>query len=243
MESVKGTGPVLTSRNFLSWKRDFKDYLQRGDMWGAIEDIGELPLPVVAENAPPAVLHSSQLAAVTLANANLRRERKAKAEIRAAVAPELKHIVNGCETAVACWNALRTHFDGLQTAAVRQLKRDYAGLKLGRSEKLNTYFGRAADLREQLEQAAQERTDEEQKEALVNGLTEQYQVLQVTGTLDALNLAATMTKLLEVEALFAQQQRHEPAKGLVQQWVRVSCTWQWQRAFSSLREQRWKQRQ
>ena len=192
----------LNDANYSVWKRQMYALLVERDVSQAVEpQQSELVAATAATGQGSNVPVADSAATVETANtATLLAQKKAHALITLNVSVHLLHLVDPKKDARQVWLDLERHFNGANLARQLQLKRQFTDLRLGKSEKLSTYFSRAQELRESLLGANVPVTIPEFHLQLLSGLPDGYSaVVDTMVTLDV-STADLLQRLRVVEA-------------------------------------------
>lgn len=180
MTTTGATITRLDPTNYAVWKLRVKGLLMQQKLWSLVED----GLPAAAT----AVQKASDQAAIGI--------------ICLHVSDQYVDVVMSQDSAMAAWEKLRTLFEGKSTMRKVQLRRQLQGLKMGATELLPSYFGRARQLRDELKAVGADVAEDEVVTIVLAGLPERFKaastVLQL-GFEDKLELDVAMAKLRPFE--------------------------------------------
>ena len=173
MSSTAPTFAKLSEENYHPWSKNMQAKLITKGLWEAITNPS--------------------------AEGNDSKSLKATAEIMLHVEDSQQHYIDFDRTAAKNWSALKDAFAKVTEARTYQLKQQLAAFKLGRQETLQQYYGRFANLQQQLKDAGKELDDEDERLALLSGLPADYntvvEILHGTS-----NTATVKARLLVTEA-------------------------------------------
>jgi transposase InsO family protein len=166
---------VLTKENYPLWQRQAKAVLIEKDLWDTIE----APHGIAADDAKP----GDPLPGLTAAEKKM--DRKAISTLELMVGSAYIQLIKPDSTAAEAWQAIKQVFGPATTIHLMNLRRELLNAKLQPNEDIATYSARINTLRQRLQDAGKTFDDNDIKEALLSGLTREYDTAVELVTQDA----------------------------------------------------------